>query len=110
MFSYGSNGANVMFRSYMTAGASSEKPESVLVREHLDEISDNESVKNAAAALNAKYVLQLDAGGIGASSSSLDDGVADAETYKGIASINEDALGFSLLASEGDMRFYKIDG
>ncbi len=110
VFSYGSNGANVMFRSYMTAGASSEKPESVLVREHLDEISDNESVKNAAAALNAKYVLQLDAGGIGASSSSLDDGVADAETYNGITSINEDTPGFSLLASEGDMRFYKIDG
>lgn len=110
VFSYGFNGANVMFRSYMTAGASSEKPESVLVREHLDEISDNESVKDAAVALNAKYVLQLDAGGIGASSSSLDDGVADDETYKGIISINEDTPGFTLLASEGDMRFYKIDG
>lgn len=110
VFSYGANGADTMFRSYMVAGASSEKPESVLVREKLNEISDDDSVKQAAASLDAKYVLQLDSDGIGSSSSSLDDGVADVETYKGIAAISENTPGFTLLASEGDMRFYKIEG
>ena len=98
-----------MFRSYAMAKSSSEKPESVLVRDRLNDVAGNESVKNAVAALNAKYVLQLDANGIGAASSSLDDGVADAEMYRGIIAINESTPGFTLLVSEGDMRLYRID-
>lgn len=109
VFAYGENDATVMFRSYVMAGGSSEKPESVLVRDRLNDIANDESVRNAVASLNAKYVLQLDADGIGASSSSLDDGVADAEAYRGIAAINESTPGFTLLASEGDMRLYKIN-
>ena len=109
VFAYGANDANVMFRSYSMVGVSSEKPESVLVRARLNDIANNESVRNAVDALNAKYVLQLDADGIGAASSSLDDGVADEEMYRGIATINESTPGFMLLASEGDMRLYKID-
>lgn len=109
VFAYGANDANVMFRSYSMVGVSSEKPESVLVRARLNDIANNESVRNAVDALNAKYVLQLDADGIGAASSSLDDGVADEEMYRGIATINESTPGFTLLASEGDMRLYKID-
>ena len=109
VFAYGANDANVMFRSYMMAGGSSEKPESVLVRDRLDDIANDESVRNAVAALNAKYVLQLDANGVGAVSSSLDDGVADEEMYRGIVAINENTPGFTLLASEGDMRLYRID-
>lgn len=109
VFAYGANAANVMFRSYAMAGGDSEKPESVLVRNRLNDIANNESVRNAVVALNAKYVLQLDANGVGAASSSLDDGLADEEMYRGILAINESTPGFTLLASEGDMRLYRID-
>lgn len=109
VFAYGANAANVMFRSYAMAGGDSEKPESVLMRDRLNDIANNESVRNAVAALNAKYVLQLDANGVGAASSSLDDGLADEEMYRGIIAINESTPGFTLLVSEGDMRLYRID-
>lgn len=111
VFAYGADGANTMFRSYSCIGGASEKPESVLVRERLNLIGDDDSVKKAASVLDAKYVLLLDCGGRDSAVSSLDDGTADlvAYEYRGISSINSRTPGFNLIASEGDMRLYKID-
>lgn len=108
VFSYGADGADVMFRSYSVAGSNDEKPQSVLVRQRLNEIATDSFIAEAARDLNIKYVLQLDCFGIGAESSSLDDGLAEYDKYKGIASVDEDTPGFELVASEGDMRLYKV--
>lgn len=110
VFAYGADGANTMFRSYSCAGDSSEKPESVLVREKLNTIADSESVKEAARALGAKYVLILDCEGVGSTASSLDNGIADSTgyEYRGITAINDRTPGFEVIASEGDMRLYRV--
>ncbi len=111
VFSYGADGANVMFRSYATAGEYFEKSESVLVREGLNLIADNMDVREAAHELGAKYVLLLDCEGMGSVISSLDDDMAasDCYEYRGIVAINEQTPGFDLIASEEDMRLYRID-
>lgn len=111
VFSYGADGANVMFRSYSIVGGASEKSESVLVREGLNLIEGNEAVRNAARTLDAKYVLLLDCEGIGSAASSLDDDIAGSSyyEYRGIVAIDDETPGFDLVASEGDMRLYRID-
>lgn len=112
VFSYGADGAEVMFRSYSSYGDGSEKPDSILVREELCHVADNKDVVIAVNRLNAKYVLLLDCGGEGAEGSTLDNGLAksNGHYFNGVASIDEQTPGFKLLLAEGDMRFYKITG
>lgn len=112
VFSYGADGAEVMFRSYSSYGDGSEKPDSILVREELCHVADNKDVAIAVNRLNAKYVLLLDCGGEGAEGSTLDNGLAksNGHYFNGVASIDEQTPGFKLLLAEGDMRFYKITG
>ena len=110
VFSYGADGADVMFRSYSSYGGGSEKLDSVLVREELCNVADNNDVAVAASRLNAKYVLLLDCGGEEAEESTLDDEIAksNGHYFNGVTSIDEQTPGFKLLLAEGDMRFYKI--
>lgn len=112
VFSYGADGAEVMFRSYSSYGGGSEKLDSILVREELCHVADNKDVAAAVNRLNAKYVLLLDCGGEKAEESTLDDGIAksNGHYFGGVTSIDEQTLGFELLLAEGDMRFYKITG
>ena len=99
-----------MFRSYSSYGGGSEKLDSVLVREELCNVADNNDVAVAASRLNAKYVLLLDCGGEEAEESTLDDEIAksNGHYFNGVTSIDEQTPGFKLLLAEGDMRFYKI--
>lgn len=106
VFAASTKGLNAFYRSINGYRPDSEKSESVLVRNKLNEIATNEDVRRAVRELGLKYVLQLDHGEADARSPHIF--TYDASHWRGINAITDNTPGFELVLSEGDMRLYKI--
>lgn len=100
-FAYGQDGLKMLYRTHRL-GATEEDE---LLRGHLDEIAENDEVREAAEASGLKYVLFLDY------ANEKDGNVHhtyDAEDWQGVDVITEDTPGFELVLQDGDKRLYRI--
>lgn len=107
VYLFGGYDMPVYYKSVRGYGASDEKPSSALIRERLNEIAENEEVQQAVRDAGIRYVLQLDKGNV-EKQPGRHNGYKE-EQWEGIASINDDTPGFSVVLSRGDMRLYEID-
>ena len=103
---YGIEGTNLFFRRSKDTGMADDKTCEV-IRLHLKDASSNEEVQKILEDYDAHYVLLLDV-------KSGENRTVTSHRYKeenwvGIESIDENTPGFTLLLSDGDMRFYHID-
>lgn len=100
LWSYGTNGLRVYWRYLYYYGADNEKPESILIRKHLDEYSTNEDVRSAVKKAKGRYVLKL----------VNDDGTSEFvdDEFNGILSIDKNTPGFRLIAAKNGMELYEI--
>jgi len=103
---YGVEGANMFFRRSTNTGRE-DAESSKLLRRKLCDISTNQKVRDLVDKLDARYVLQLDAGT--EEEATTTELRYDEDSWTGIESISEDTPGFTLLLSEGDMRLYQVD-
>lgn len=103
---YGVEGTNAFFRRTKGTGLADAET-SKTIRLHLRDVASNEEVQKILQDYDARYVLMLDV------KSSKDPTVTDhrynEKDWVGIESIDESTPGFTLLLSDGDMRFYRID-
>lgn len=112
VFSSPLNGLNIFYRANTSAPASTESEGSREIREHLNEIAENDSVAEAASALGAEYVLLLGTEEYEATGS-LFSSVYNAffsDDWIGILGITDDTPGFETILADGDMRLYRIIG
>lgn len=108
-FAYAFEGLNLVYRrSAAQLLDGGETAQSELLRLSIDELADNEDVKQALQDANVRYILVLDLGG-----EALDErcyyGYYTPSKWPGINNINDETPGLKLLLSEGDMRLYEIE-
>lgn len=97
--------ANVFWRT-VTVGK--ETPEATLLRTRLNHIATDPNVQEAASSLGARYLILLD---IGANAYDLNRILPTYREWqwRGLNSVDDSTPGFTLLLSQDDMRFYRID-
>lgn len=105
-FAYGLSGLNLYYRELDGYGDSDETEESRLIRLHLDEVGEDPSVRAAADAIGAAYVLQLDQGDDDRSNRYFFTYYED--VWTGIDAVDDGTPGLEAVLSEGDMRLYRI--
>ena len=107
-YSYGADGLRTYYRYWRGYGNPSEgeKPESILIRDHLYDLATNEDVKKVVDEIGARYVIQLDCGEPNWNYMMWLYG--DGELWRGIDGVNEETPGFELVLSRDDMRLFKI--
>lgn len=105
-FSYGTQGANILYRSFFGYAEDGENDDCALIREKLCDIAYDENVRTAVENVGIEYVLQLDFGDGDLTRKSLSE--IDPSAWAGIDGVSESTDGFELVLSEGDMRLYKI--
>lgn len=105
MFAYGADGLNAMFRYMYGEGTT---PEATAIRIHLDQISCNETVREAVKDSGARYVIQLDHGQQGRTGYYMFS--YQRSEWVGIDGISDFTEGFDVVLSRGDMRLYRIVG
>ena len=107
VYLYGGIDAPVYYKNLRGFGGESETSDSVLIREHLNEIADNAAVQQAVRDTNVHYVLQLDKDNV--EEQPTRHGGYHEGQWTGISSIDDDTPGFTLVLSDDDMRLYKIN-
>lgn len=107
VYLFGPDNMPVYYKSLRGFGEERENPDSVLIREHLNELATNPDVQRAVRNTGVRYVLQLDKDN--AEKQPGRHGGYKEGQWIGIASIDDDTPGFTPVLSEGDMRLYKID-
>jgi len=108
-YAYGVDGLRTYYRYWRGYGnPDEEKPESMLIREHLCDISTNDDVRTAVETIGATYALQLEQGERSWKTTMWVYG--DGALWRGIDGIDEDTPGFELVLKRDDMRLYKIVG
>lgn len=106
-FGYALDDLNVYYRSAGLRDFSNQTAESDSIRLELDELAEDEGVKEAVDSTGAKYVLLLDQGGaITADRHTY--GYYNPDEWSGLNAISDETPGLSLILSEGDMRLYEI--
>ena len=108
LFAYGVYGVNMYYRYWYPPAPDTETKESKVIRHHLNEIASNENVRNAVKQIGAKYVIQLDHGEP-IQEYRIQYNYDNADEWRGIDLIDETTPGFTLVASNDDIRLYKID-
>lgn len=108
IFAYGVYGSNMYYRYWYPPAPDTETKESKVIRHHLNEIASNENVRNAVKQIGAKYVIQLDHGEP-TQEYRIQYNYDNADEWRGIDLIDETTPGFTLVASNDDIRLYKID-
>lgn len=108
IFAYGVYGSNMYYRYWYPPAPDTETKESKVIRHHLNEIASNENVRNAVKQIGAKYVIQLDHGEP-TQEYRIQYNYDNANEWRGIDLIDETTPGFTLVASNDDIRLYKID-
>ena len=108
LFLYSVYGLNMYYRTWNPPTQDDETKESNLIRCHLNELSSNDDVKKAVKKTGAKYVLQLDHGDQTQEYRIQYNHDNDSE-WRGIDLIDETTPGFTLVASNDDIRLYRID-
>ena len=94
---------NVRYRYFHGYGGSDETENSLVIRQSLSDIAEDDSVKQAVSDIGAEYVLKLDV------SESRPLLPYDENDWIGITPIQDDTQGFEVVLSEGDMRLYRIE-
>lgn len=105
---YGVYGMRMYYRNFTGFDGSGETEASRTLRLHLNDYADNEVVKSAVEATDARYVLVLRGNGSEAGFINLRDDY-DQSLFAGITSITEDTPGFKLLLKTGPMALYEIE-
>ena len=100
-FLYGLNGLNTYYRTFNPSMSKDAVDRGM--RLGLNEIAEDESVRDFVQASNIKYVLQLDADEEGPMYV-----VYNREIWKGIMDIDEETPGFKLILEDGNKRLYEI--
>ena len=108
LFAYSVYGLNMYYRYWNPPAPDTETKESKVIRHHLNEIASNENVRNAVKQIGAKYVIQLDHGEP-IQEYRIQYNYDNADEWRGIDLIDETTPGFTLLASNDDIRLYRID-
>lgn len=103
VFAYSLDGMNVRYRYFHGYGGSDETENSLVIRQSLSDIAEDDSVKQAVSDIGAEYVLKLDV------SESRPLLPYDENDWIGITPIQDDTQGFEVVLSEGDMRLYRIE-
>lgn len=105
---YGTDGLQVLFRRTGDNGSNPfPKETNAIIRTQLANAASDPAVVDALEETGARYVILLDdpSGG----NPTKDSARYKEEKWAGVESITPDTPGFTLLLSEGDMRFYRID-
>lgn len=108
VFSFASEGLDVLYRSFSSFGGDSETSESQLLRTALDRIASDDQVRAATESINAKYVLLLDSCDRGKTIHEDLYSEANYVDWCGVLNIAPSTEGFELELSEGDMKLYRI--
>lgn len=98
--------------TYESRMAKKSDDKSSLLQKRLNEISDDETVQEAAKDIGVKYILFLDYGlGENASiyTANFKDGEFDNNAWTGFLAISDETPGIELVLKDEDMRLYKID-
>lgn len=103
----GALGLPLYYRQVSYIGADNETEQSRIIRQHLNEIADNEDVQKAVRDVGAKYVLVLDQGNT--EEQAKRHGSYAEPDWIGIESITDDTPGFEPVLADDDMRLYRID-
>ena len=106
VMAYGLEGINCYYRYFDGFGTSSETPQSVKIRQNLNNIASDAVIQEAVQSLGAKYVLILDHSDVG---DSFAWNVYRKEQWMGIESITDATPGFTMVLQKGDLRLYRID-
>lgn len=107
-YAYGVDGLRTYYRYWRGYGDADEgeKPESALIREHLDAYATDAEVAAAVELVGIDYVLQLEQGERDWNHTMWVYG--DGELWRGLDAINDQTPGFELVLSRDDMRLYRI--
>lgn len=103
VFAYPSDGLNVYYKSCRPGG---ETAESELIRTSLNEIGDNDAVRQAVTSVGARYLLVLDGYG-------WDEDVYTAlgdywpDMWSGLE-VTDETPGFEVVLAEGPLRLYRV--
>lgn len=108
LFAYSVYGLNMYYRYWYPPAPDTETKGSEVIRHHLNEIASNEDVRNAVKQIGAKYVIQLDHGEP-IQEYRIQYNYDNADEWRGIDLIDETTPGFTLVASNDDIRLYRID-
>lgn len=108
-FSHPLDGVNTLYRGISYPYAETE--ESIILREHLNEIGANNDVSNAIKTLGAQYVMILENNILSESVGGhritpFSDCIIN--EWIGLLQITDETPGLELVLSEGNMRLYKI--
>lgn len=106
-FAFAADGLRTYYRYTRDYDVPKETAESRIFRNSLRTIADNTYVQDAARAVGAQYVLQLDQGEPDVVSPHLFT-YEDGRKWRGIDGVRDDTPGFEVVLAEGDMRLYKI--
>lgn len=105
MYAYGITGLNVYYRELSGYESNKESETSKTIREKLNQIDTNVSVKTAVDSIGADYVLLL-------KPDFQEEGLCFSNyhpnSWLGIESITEDTPGFTLVYEENGMKLFKI--
>ena len=104
IYAYGLNNINTYYRGWRTGSGKYSKT----IRKDLNNYAIQSNVQQAVKSLNAKYVLQLDAGKTNPYGIRYYD-FYKPKAWKGINEIDSDTPGFKLVLSEDNMRLYEIE-
>ena len=108
LFAYSVYGLNMYYRYWNPPAPDTETKESKVIRHHLNEIASNENVRNAVKQIGAKYVIQLDHGEP-IQEYRIQYNYDNVDEWRGVDLIDETTPGFTLVASNDDIRLYRID-
>ena len=102
VYAWASGNINTYYKSHLNE--SRETEQSVVIRDHLDEIASNDKVKEAVRETGARYVLKLHQD----PKSNYDRNKWSPDDWEGIDSIADDTEGFRAVLSDDDLRLYEI--
>lgn len=106
---YGITGVRCYYRNFVGVGDDNETAQSVLIRQHLNEISSNDEVRQAVSSIGAQYVMILNEQDSEGSFINLRKDYHP-EYFSGISSITDDTPGFEVVLQDGPLRLYRITG
>jgi hypothetical protein len=105
VFSYGEEGLRTYYRRFNGYGSKDETNASRLIRDHLNNVAADETVKNACSEIGAEYVMVLHRMDM---NRSFIRGQYWEGAWRGIDAITDNTPGLEVVLQDGDMRLYRI--
>lgn len=98
----------VYYRTLRGYGTEMESEVSVVIREGISNVVENDDVKKALRKTGVRYVLLLDQDGGEEDNPGYHPGYRDGQ-WDALDSVSDETPGFNVILAEGDMRLYEID-